>query len=207
MKTFLGLALATTLAFTNVPQTMARDVEHNYTLSGTSVKISADENVKAVTIILNNIQNDVVKVTLENNDGTILFDESVSKTAYYSKKLNLSQLETGSYRIIVRKKLDKTIQPFELTSEGVQLNESERKVKFLPFVSQKGYTVNVNCLTSNYTNIFVKIYDNTGKLVFEDANYMVFQLHKTFNLSQLAEGTYIMEVVAGDESEYTTVKL
>ncbi len=207
MKTLFCLAFAATLNFTNVTPTTASNVERHYTLSGTSVNISADENVKAVTITLNNIQKDAVKIILENNDGTILFVEEVSKTARYSKKLNLSQLENGSYRVIIKKNVTKTIQPFELTSKGVELNANERKDKFLPFVSQKGTAVYVNCLASNYTNMFVRIFDNTGKLVFEDANYMVFQLHKTFNLSHLAEGTYIMEVESGDETEYTTLTL
>jgi len=207
MKTLLSIALAATLTFTNATQTLARDTENHYILSGTTINISADENVKSVTIKLNNIQKDVLNISLENTEGTVFFTESVSATAQYAKKFNLSQLEAGSYRIVIKKNASKTIQPFELTNKGVELNQSERKEKFLPSVVQKGSSVRVNCLTSNYTNIFVRIYDNVGKLVFEDANYVVFQLHKTFNLSQLPEGTYIMEVVAGDEIEYTTVKL
>ena len=207
MKAFLLLALSATLSLGNATQTNARTVEHNYILAGTTINISADENVKAVTVNINKIQNDVVNISLETAEGTVLFNEEVSKVARYSKKFNLSQLENGSYRLVVKKNLSKTIQPFELTETGVQLNENERKEIFFPVVIQKGSSVNVNCLTSNYTNMFVRIYDNTGKLVFEDANYVIFCLHKSFNLSKLPAGAYIMEVVAGDETQYTTVNL
>ena len=207
MKNFLVFVLAIALTLVNTTQTIARSVERNYVLAGTTVKISADENVKAVTVNINNIQNDVVKVTLEGNDGTVLFTEEVSKVGRFAKKLNLSQLESGSYKLIVRKNLTKTIQPFDLTDTGVQLNENERKEKFLPAIIQRGNMVDVNCLASNYTNVYVRIYDNEGRLVFENANYVVFQVQKRYNLSNLPAGAYVVEVVAGDEIQYATINL
>lgn len=207
MKNFLVFVLAIALTLVNTTQTIARSVERNYVLAGTTVKISADENVKAVTVNINNIQNDVVKVTLEGNDGTVLFTEEVSKVGRFAKKLNLSQLESGSYKLIVRKNLTKTIQPFDLTDTGVQLNENERKEKFLPAIFQRGNMVDVNCLASNYTNVYVRIYDNEGRLVFENANYVVFQVQKRYNLSNLPAGAYVVEVVAGDEIQYATINL
>lgn len=207
MKNFLVFVLAIALTLVNTTQTIARSVERNYVLAGTTVKISADENVKAVIVNINNIQNDVVKVTLEGNDGTVLFTEEVSKVGRFAKKLNLSQLESGSYKLIVRKNLTKTIQPFDLTDTGVQLNENERKEKFLPAIFQRGNMVDVNCLASNYTNVYVRIYDNEGRLVFENANYVVFQVQKRFNLSNLPAGAYVVEVVAGDEIQYATINL
>ena len=207
MKNFLVFVLAIALTLANTTQTIARSVERNYVLAGTTVKISADENVKAVTVNINNIQNDVVKVTLEGNDGTVLFTEEVSKVGRFAKKLNLSQLESGSYKLIVRKNLTKTIQPFDLTDTGVQLNENERKEKFLPAIIQRGNMVDVNCLASNYTNVYVRIYDNEGRLVFENANYVVFQVQKRYNLSNLPAGAYVVEVVAGDEIQYATINL
>ncbi len=207
MKNFLIFVLAIALTFSNTTQTIARSVERNYVLAGSIVKISADENVKAITVNINNIQNDVVKVSLEGSDGTVYFTQEISKTARFAKKLNLSQLENGAYKLVVRKNLTKTTQPFQLTETGVQLNENERKDKFLPSIVQKGNMVDVNCLASNYTNVFVRIYDNEGKLVFENSNYVVFQVQKRFNLSNLPAGTYVVEVAAGDEVQYATLNL
>ena len=207
MKSFLVFVLATALTLVNTTQTIARSVERNYVLAGSTVKITADENVKALTVNINNIQNDVVKVSLEGNDGTVYYTEEVSKAARYAKKFNLTQLENGNYRLVVRKNLTRTTQPFELTETGVQLNVSERNEKFLPNIAQKGTSVDVSCLLSNYTNVFVRIYDNEGRLVFEDANYVVFQLQKRYNLTHLPTGAYVMEVVAGDETQYSTLNL
>lgn len=207
MKNLLVFVLAIALTLVNTTQTIARSVERNYVLAGTTVKITADENVKAVTVNINNIQNDVVKVSLEGTDGTVLFSQEISKMARYAKKFNLSQLENGSYKLVIRKNLTKTTQPFTLNDNGVQLNENERKEKFLPSIAQKGSMVDVNCLTSNYTNIYIRIFDNEGRLVFENTNYVVFQIQKRFNLSKLPAGAYVMEVEAGDDTQYSTLNL
>ena len=62
-------------------------------------------------------------------------------------------------------------------------------------------------MLGNYSNIHVKIYDNEGRLVFEDTNYVVITLNKRFDLNKLSSGIYIVEVNAGDETQYATITL
>ena len=52
-----------------------------------------------------------------------------------------------------------------------------------------------------------KVYDSEGKLAFADKNYVVLTLHKRYDLSKLPKGTYIVEVLAGDETQNFTVTL
>lgn len=207
MKILVSLALAATLTLTNAIESQARTSERTYVVAGTRVDISADDNTKVITVNLNKIQKDNVEITLQSNDGTVLFSEEVSKTERYCKKLNLSQLTNGTYSLTIKKQLSKSVQPLELTTNGVILDANDRREKFIPFVIQKGASVNVNCLTSNYTNVFVKIYDNAGHVIFEDANYVVFNVHKSYNLVKLPAGVYVLEIEAGDETSYTTLSL
>jgi hypothetical protein len=119
----------------------------------------------------------------------------------------LSQLESGKYRLVVTKNLVKTVQPFELTNRAVVLNELERKDKFVPMVSEKDKKLDVNVLLGNYSNVTVKIYTNEGRLVFENKNYVVLTLNKRYDLSKMNAGTYMVEILAGDETEYFTITL
>jgi hypothetical protein len=107
----------------------------------------------------------------------------------------------------VTKNLSKTVQPFELTNKNIVLNEFERKEKFLPSIKVKGSMLDVNVLLGNYSNIIVKVYSNDGIVSFEDKNYVVLTLHKRFDLAKLPAGTYIVEVVAGDETQYYSINL
>ena len=62
-------------------------------------------------------------------------------------------------------------------------------------------------LLGNYSNIKVNIYDNEGRKVYDDINYVVMLLHKRYDLSKLPEGGYVVEVIAGDETQYFPIAL
>ena len=202
-RTFLTTLFAIFLSIAAFANNSERTIE----LSGSKVKIAAIENTKAVTISINNLSLDVIEISLESNEGDLLFSETAKNVTSYAKRLNLTQLQAGTYKLIIKKNLVKTIQPFELTETNVVITESERKEKFLPSIAQKGHKLDVNVMLGNYSNIHVKIYDNEGRLVFEDTNYVVITLNKRFDLEKLSSGIYVVEVNAGDETQYATITL
>lgn len=206
MKTrlFFVLMLAITLISTTVK---ADNGSFSYDLGGgTNLKISAIENTKTVVVSLTNVTNEEVTIELEGVEGTLVTD-NVKGKPNFSKKYNLVNLESGSYRVVVTKKATKTVQPFELTSKSLVLFESERKEKFLPSLNQNGMKIDVNVLLGNYSNIKVNIYDNEGRKVYDDINYVVMLLHKRYDLSKLPSGGYVVEVIAGDETQYFPIAL
>ena len=185
----------------------ANNSERFVELAGSSVKISAVANTKAITVNVNNLVNDVLEVSLQDAVGVILYSETVKNTNSFTKRLSLVNLDAGHYILIIRKNLVKTVQPFELTETSVIISENERKEKFLPNIFQKGNKLDINVLLGKYSNVHVLIYDNEGRLMFEETNYVVLDLHKRFDLSNLSTGTYLVEVIAGDEVQYSTVSL
>ena len=206
MKNLISSSVAIALSvFTFTAQ--AENVDRSFTVEGTNIKITAIENAKTVMVSLNNTATGALTIALEDAAGTHYADETVKSSAHFAKKYNLSQLETGKYRFVIVKNALKTVQPFELTSTNIVLNELERKEKFLPVVAQNGNKMDVNVLLGNYSNIIVRVYDSEGKLAFSDKNYVVLTLHKRYDLSSLAKGMYIVEVLAGDETQNFTVNL
>ena len=185
----------------------ANNSERFVELAGSSVKISAVANTKALTVNVNNLVNDVLEVSLQDAVGVVLYSETVKNTNSFTKRLSLVNLDAGHYILIIRKNLVKTVQPFELTETSVIISENERKEKFLPNIFQKGNKLDINVLLGKYSNVHVLIYDNEGRLMFEETNYVVLDLHKRFDLSNLSTGTYLVEVIAGDEVQYSTVSL
>jgi hypothetical protein len=185
----------------------AENVDRFFNIEGTSIRITAIENSKTVMVTLNNTSKGDVTVALEDAQGVNFATDKVKSTAKFAKKYNLTQLETGNYRLVVTKNFVKTIQPFELTSRNIVLNELERREKFLPSIKHTGNTLDVNVLLGNYSNIVVRIYGNDGLVSFEDKNYVVLTLHKRFDLSKLPAGTYIVEVMAGDDTQFYNINL
>jgi hypothetical protein len=200
----LILALAVSMFTTTLK---AENTERMFTVEGTSIHITAIENSKTVMVTLSNTSKGEVTVALEDVYGASFANDKVKSSERFAKKYNLSQLEAGNYRLVVTKNFIKTVQPFELTHNNIILNELERKEKFLPNIKLKGNMLDVNVLLGNYSNIIVKVYSNDGLVSFEDKNYVVLTLHKRFDLSRLASGSYIVEVLAGDETQYYTINL
>jgi hypothetical protein len=198
------LALAVSMFTTTLK---AENTERMFTVEGANIHITALENSKTVMVTLTNTSTGEVTVALEDAFGSSFAKDKVKSTASFSKKYNLSQLEAGNYRLVVTKNFVKTIQPFELTSRNIVLNELERKEKFLPSINHNGNKLDVNVLLGNYSNVIVKVYSNDGLISFEDKNYVVLTLHKRYDLSKLPAGAYIVEVLAGDETQYYNINL
>ena len=198
------LALAISMFSTTLK---AENTERMFTVEGANIRITALENSKTVMVTLTNTSTGEVTVALEDAFGSNFAKDNVKSTASFSKKYNLSQLEAGNYRLVVTKNFVKTIQPFELTSRNIVLNELERKEKFLPSINHSGNRLDVNVLLGNYSNVIVKVYSNDGLISFEDKNYVVLTVHKRYDLSKLPAGAYIVEVLAGDETQYYNINL
>ena len=203
MKTqlFYALALAATL-FTNTLS--ANVIENVFDLAGTTVKISAAE--KSIIVNLGSVRKEVITITISDADKNILVSETVKDNPNFVKRYNMSKLESGKYTLTVTKKTVRTVQPFEITTKSLEISTLHKKEKFIPVVSMNKGKLDVNVLLGNYNNITVTIFDNEGHEVTKDKNYVVLDLHKRYNLSDLPNGIYVIEVMAGDETFYQTVE-
>lgn len=204
MKTRLYFILAfVAILFTS--NLNAGNIENLLYLGETTVKISSEP--KSIVLDLGNIKNEQIVISMEDAVGNQIMVEKVKDVQLFTKKYNVSKLEEGDYKLIVTKKTLRTVQPFRVNNKTVEISELERKEKFLPVLNQNADKLDVNVLLGNYSNITVSIFDNEGHKVFDEKNYVVFQLNKRYDLSKLIAGAYLVEVMAGDESFYYTVKL
>ncbi len=197
---FSVLALVATLFTTTLS---ANTVENTFDLAGTTVKISAAQ--KGIIVNLGSVQKETVFIVIKDADENILVTELVKETPNFVKRYNMSQMPNGTYTLTVTKKTQRTVQPFEITKAGLTITELEKKEKFIPVVHFQKDKLDVNVLLGKYSNITVTILDNEGRTVTTDKNYVVLDLHKRYNLSDLPHGAYIVEVMAGDETFYQTI--
>jgi hypothetical protein len=206
MKTRLLFYLATAaILFANTLS--ANVIENIYDLGGTRLKITTATTEKAVIVDATNTYDQQISINIEDVYGQVLLTERIKEGNRFTKKYVLSKLESGDYRFIVTKKMFKTIQPIKVTEKSVEMSEAERKEKFLPNVTAFGGKMDVNVLLGNYGNIHVRLFNNEGKKVFEELNYVTFILHKRYDLTKLEKGVYFAEITAGDETQTFTIKL
>jgi hypothetical protein len=203
MKTrlFFILAFVATLFTTTA---FANTFENIFDLGGTTVKISSVE--KVIVVNLGAVLKEEVTINIEDAYGVTIFTETVRQNPNFIKRYNVSKLEEGDYNLIITKKTLRTAQPFHVENGGVTISEIEKKEKFIPVVDFNSNNLDVNVLLGNYSNITVTIFDNEGRQVFAEKNYVVTKIHKRYDLTKLPKGVYMTEVMAGDETFYFTIE-
>ena len=202
MKTRLFFVLAlVAILFTNTLS--ANTVENIFDLAGTTVKISSAK--KTVVVNLGSVEKETIYIVIADAQGNVLSDETVKNNPNFVKRYNMSQLANGTYTLTVTKKTVRTVQPFEIKDDVLSISEIEKKEKFIPVVNFNNNKLDVNVLLGNYSNITVSILDIEGRRLTEDKNYVVLELHKRYDLSQLPIGAYMIEVMAGDETFFQTI--
>lgn len=196
LKLFSAFAFATTLFVQTL--SAANIIENTYDVSGTVVKIAA--NTSNVIVNLGDVEKEEITIRLADANDNTLVKETVKNVKGFAKKYNVSRLDDGQYNLIVTKKTVRTVQPFNVEHGEVRMLETEKKEKFLPTVYFKDDKLDVNVLLGNYSNIIVKLFDNEGREVMNDKHFVALTLNKRYDLSKLANGAYVAEVKAGDET-------
>ncbi len=169
---------------------------------GTNVNFSTID--KTLKISVKNINAESVAIYLEDTEGVSLVSETVKVTPNFVKAYRLENLPNGKYHFTVKRNGSKVIQYFDITTLGITLSENEREETLLPALTQKGDKVFVSSFVKKGGKTSVRILNNEGGLVFEDA-YSDVVLRKTFDLAKLQSGVYFFEVQTADETEYFTV--
>lgn len=203
MKTgyFYALAFVATL-FTSTLS--ANVVENTFSLADATVKISAVE--KSIIVDLGAVKREVISIVITDAENNVLLSETVKKSLNFIKRYNMSKLEAGKYTLTVTKKTIKTVQPFEITQNSLDIIKMAKNEKFIPVVSLINDKLDVNVLLKKYGNITVTIFDNQGHLITKDKNVNIVNLHKRYNVAQLSTGIYVVEINTGEETFYETVK-
>ena len=195
MKTMLFAALVAGMLNTNVANATTT------TLGGTKVEVNAVKKEKSFILSLTQIGNDVVWVKLENADGDELMTERVKGGDVFRKKYVLRDLPDGIYYLTLSKTNIRTVQPIEIINNSAELVEAGKMTHYEPmFKATKGDKVDINAMFPGYVKAEVTIMDGTGVVVFKEALGEVFILNKRYNVSELAAGTYTMELKTPTES-------
>ncbi len=193
-------------AFLSV-STFANNIEHGINIAGTYLKLTANDKNKDLLISADNISKEGIELFLETAQGEVLYNEKVKNIKNFTKNLELTRLSKGSYALVVKKNTTKTVQQFEVTENNIVISQDIASDYKAPAIAQRGKKIDINVSSDIYTNIHVSVYNNEGKLVFENMNYVVMGLNKSFNLDNLTAGVYIVEVIAGDDKMFSTINL
>lgn len=174
------ISLAMSLLFINVA--VANNYIPVFKVEGDKFYLSLD-NVSAQT-----------SVRILDGKGFAWVEEKVAVSGQFKKVFNLESLPSGSYSLIIKSKLKETIQPITITEQELIMDESKRTVYFQANLLKK--RGNLKLSLSNPTNSMVRIFvlSPEGRMVYQDEIKDQLVIDKSYNLKQLAAGTYTVMV-------------
>ena len=168
------------------------------------ISINTIGSEKKVSLVLKNLRTPTT-IRLESALEGVLLEEEITN-AEYARVLNLNELSTGNYKLVVSTGVRETEQPISITRTGLSLNIGDRKEFFAPVVRMNGSLLDVSLLNSNLTTLKLRIEDAEGILVYEDEARNVVKVEKRYNLSKLPVGEYTVVLSVGDKSYVKTIR-
>lgn len=168
------------------------------------ISINTIGSEKKVSLVLKNLRTPTT-IRLESALEGVLLEEEITNEEY-ARVLNLNELSTGNYKLVVSTGVRETEQPISITRTGLSLNIGDRREFFAPVVRMNGSLLDVSLLNSNLTTLKLRIEDAEGVLVYEDEARNVVKVEKRYNLSKLPVGEYTVVLNVGDKSYVKTIR-
>ncbi|WP_421798172.1 hypothetical protein [Haliscomenobacter sp.] len=168
------------------------------------ISINTIGSEKKVSLVLKNLRTPTT-IRLESALEGVLLEEEITNEEY-ARVLNLNELSTGNYKLVVSTGVRETEQPISITRTGLSLNIGDRREFFAPVVRMNGSLLDVSLLNSNLTTLKLRIEDAEGILVYEDEARNVVKVEKRYNLSKLPVGEYTVVLNVGDKSYVKTIR-
>lgn len=172
-------------------------------LSFTSMTTSA-KDVSVITIFstdknsfilrLSNTTAEQIQVTLKDNEGAILHEETIMQSGLKNRKYNLRNLPLGKYLLMVAYDDVIKVQPIKKENKILKIEAEEMQTIFQPtFTSHPEHIdLDMPCLTD--AKVLLKIMDKDGNVIYKEKTQSNGRLKRRFDLSQLEEGDYIFYV-------------
>ncbi|MEC3906387.1 hypothetical protein VOI54_05115 [Tamlana sp. 2201CG12-4] len=132
-------------------------------------------------------------LSIKDENGNILYKESMQTTGVYTKGFDLTTLPNGSYMFEVDKDLEINIIPFTVKHNVVLFDKEKKETIFKPFVRIKGDLIFVSKLSLDKTPLHIDFYrtdvSNSGHIYSEKIeNTKV--IERVYKLRGLDEGHF-----------------
>jgi hypothetical protein len=150
-----------------------------------------------------NTGNSNLSLVLLNQQGDMLFSESIKKNANYFKFYDLSQLEDGMYALKLSGKEIDQVREFVVRGSNITIIKNVPEIK-PTFIEQGKDYLFIVYKNPDQQKVSVS-FNKNGKAVFKDSGSSAMEFKKKYTLKDLDSGEYTVEL--NSSSKVYTYKL
>jgi hypothetical protein len=177
MKTIKKLTLSTAFLFITAFG-MANKID---------LRIVPAEDSKALVFKYDNLFTDATLKFIDEQ-GNVIFSETLEDKAEYLKRFNLNSLETGTYFLEVEDAVKETEYTILVEDTGISIENKLEKNK--PVFRKKDDIVYLNLLNLGKEEVEVKVFDSSNRVVFNQVFENEELIEKAFNFKNAHVGQY-----------------
>ncbi len=161
-----------------------------------SVRSLENESKKALIRVASASSVDQAILRIKDHVGRVLYREVLTGEEAYMKKYDFSRLPSGEYVVEVRTKTG-------VTEEAFSLNEGAANVVyFKPAIKIESQKVSVVFQNRINSPVSLKLFDERGRVLYEEQVASQEKFAKGLNLSKLNQGQYSLAIL-GKNYVYT----
>jgi len=161
-----------------------------------SVRSLKNESKKALIRIASVGSAEQAVLRIKDQNGRTLYRETLTGEKAYMKKYDFSRLPSGEYMVEVRTANGTTQEAFSL-NEG-----TAQAVYFKPAIKVEPQKVSVVFKNQINSAVSLKLYDQAGRVLYEERVASQDKYAKGLDLSKLNRGQYSL-AISGDNYVYT----
>jgi len=154
-----------------------------------SVKI-ADKN--SIIVQLTDVNQPQIQVTLKDAYGIILHDETLTESNVNHRRYDFRNLPTGSYTLMVTYDDVVKVQSINKGYKRLEIEANDLQTIFRPVFRQHSEFVDINMLYFADMNVFFKMRDSEGRVIYNERIKEKGTFKKRLNLSKLDGGFYTL---------------
>lgn len=163
------------------------------------IVLEAVPTEKKLSIVIADLKEEHT-VTIQDQEGVQLLEERTHEMKKYAKLLNLNNLPTGSYYVVIENSTRKTVQPIILSEKGVEVPEQRRKIYYKPVVTTKDGQVDISLFNGRITTVKVNIVDSRGETIVEEVFSNVITVQRRYMFDYLPFGRYTVRVSTPEQT-------
>lgn len=156
-----------------------------------SLRVSSQN---ALALQMTNEKNSEIEVTIKNEEGVTVHQESFKQSGLVQKQYNLKALPAGKYTIVVGFDKMLKVQSFTKVDGGIKLAEAAQHTIFQPTFRRHSQFIDLNMLCNWNEKVSLSIHDSEGRLIYTEMVKPEGTLERRFNLSNLKEDSYSITV-------------